>query len=349
MSKISICRSISELRAALPQSRQIFVIIDNNLKDYYRFFNNCYIIETPTGEKLKTLTTVETLAGRLLEEGADRSSFILGVGGGITSDLTGFLASIYKRGVDFAFVPTTLLSMCDAAIGGKNGVNFHGLKNMLGVIREPSQVIICPEFLKTLSVKQFRSGSAEVLKTFMIYDAEYYRKAVDLFSRIATGGLEGKTEELIDIIGKCASYKQAVVARDLNEHGERRLLNLGHSFAHAIESCALTSEDNTGLAASGQFSHGEAVAIGLALAARAAATLHEAEPELEQQIRKDLRACGLPDSLEGLSLDGSKLCAAMLKDKKVEGDSIHLILPRRIGEVIDLKYPVSQLGCLMAP
>ena len=346
MSKISICRSISELRTEFPQSRKIFVIIDNNLKDYYRFFNNCYIIETQTSEKLKTLSTVESLAERLLEAGADRSSFIVGVGGGITSDLTGFLASIYRRGAEFAFVPTTLLSMCDAAIGGKNGVNFHGLKNMLGVIREPSQVVICPEFLKSLPVRQLRSGSAEVLKTFMIYDAGYYRKAVDLFSRIASEGIEGKMEELIDIIGKCASYKQAVVARDLNEHGERRLLNLGHSFAHAIESGGLSSEDNAILAASGQYSHGEAVAIGLALAARAAAILHEADPELEKQIRKDLRACGLPDSLEGLDSEKSELCAAMLKDKKVEGDSIHLILPRRIGEVIDLPYPVSELSKL---
>lgn len=345
MSKISICRSISELHTLLPQNGKIFAIIDNNLKDYYRFFDNCYIIETQTSEKLKTLSTVETLAERLLEAGADRSSFILGVGGGITSDLTGFLASIYKRGVNFAFVPTTLLSMCDASIGGKNGVNFHSFKNMLGVIREPSQVIICPEFLKSLSVRQLRSGSAEVLKTFMIYDAEYYRKAVNLFSRIASNGLEGTMEELVDVIGKCASYKQAVVARDLNEHGERRLLNLGHSFAHAIESCGL-SDSNTELAASGQYSHGEAVAVGLALAARAAAILHEAEPELEQQIRKDLRSCGLPDSLEGLNLDESELCSAMLKDKKVEGDSIHLILPRRIGEVIDLLYPVSQLASL---
>ena len=346
MSKISICRNISELQTLLPQNGKIFAIIDNNLKDYYRFFNNCYIIETQTSEKLKTLSTVETLADRLLEAGADRSSFILGVGGGITSDLTGFLASVYKRGVPFAFIPTTLLSMCDASIGGKNGVNFHSFKNMLGVIREPSQVIICPEFLKSLSVRQLRSGSAEVLKTFMIYDAEYYRKAVNLFSRIASNGLEGTTEELVDIIGKCASYKQAVVARDLNEHGERRLLNLGHSFAHAIESCGLSCSGNTGLAASGQFSHGEAVAIGLALAARAAAILHEADPELEQQIRKDLRSCGLPDSIEGLNLDESELCSAMLKDKKVEGDSIHLILPRRIGEVIDLLYPVSQLASL---
>ena len=345
MSKISICRNISELQTLLPQNGKIFAIIDNNLKDYYRFFNNCYIIETQTSEKLKTLSTVETLAERLLEAGADRSSFILGVGGGITSDLTGFLASIYKRGVNFAFVPTTLLSMCDASIGGKNGVNFHSFKNMLGVIREPSQVIICPEFLNSLSIRQLRSGSAEVLKTFMIYDAEYYRKAVNLFSRIASGGLEGTMEELVDVIGKCASYKQAVVARDLNEHGERRLLNLGHSFAHAIESCGL-SDSNTVLAASGQYSHGEAVAVGLALAARAAAILHEAEPELEAQIRKDLRSCGLPDSLEGLNLDESELCSAMLKDKKVEGDSIHLILPRRIGEVIDLLYPVSQLASL---
>ena len=348
MSKISICRSISELHTFLPQDKKIFAIIDNNLKDYYRFFDNCYIIETPTGEKLKTLSTVETLAARLLEAGADRSSFILGVGGGITSDLTGFLASIYKRGVDFAFIPTTLLSMCDAAIGGKNGVNFRGLKNMLGVIREPSQVIICPEFLKSLSVRQLRSGSAEVLKTFMIYDEAYYRKAVTLFSRIAESGLEGTADSLVDVIGKCASYKQAVVSRDLNEHGERRLLNLGHSFAHAIESCAL-SGDNTLLAAGGQsvpLSHGEAVAVGMTLAARAAARLSLADPQLETQIRKDLRSCGLPDSPEGLDLDRSELCAAMLKDKKVEGDSIHLILPRKIGKVTDVLYPVSGLAGL---
>ena len=348
MSKISICRNINELRALLPQDRKIFAIIDNNLKDYYRYFNNCYIIETDTSEKLKTLSTVETLAARLLEEGADRSSFILGVGGGITSDLTGFLASVYKRGVDFAFVPTTLLSMCDAAIGGKNGVNFLGLKNMLGVIREPSQVIICPEFLKSLSLRQLRSGSAEVLKTFMIYDEKYYSQAVDLFSRIASCGIEGTMDTLVDVIGKCAMYKQAVVTRDRDEHGERRLLNLGHSFAHAIESCGL-SEDTTELAACGQsvpVSHGEAVAIGLALAARAAAILGEADPQLETRIRKDLRNCGLPDSPEGLSLDKSELCEAMLKDKKVEGEDIHLILPRRIGEVIDRLYPVARLADL---
>ncbi len=361
MSKISICRRISELQDLLPRNRKIFAIIDNNLKDYYRFFDNCYIIETPTGEKLKTISTVETLAGRLLEAGADRSSFILGVGGGITGDITGFLASIYRRGVDFALVPTTLLSMCDASIGGKNGVNFLSFKNMLGTIREPSQVLVCPEFLRSLPVRELRGGSAEVLKTFIIYDAAYYAKAVSLFSRIATEGIESESimESLVDIVGRCASYKQAVVGRDLYEKGERRLLNLGHSFAHAIESCRLSE---TGRAASGQstslqrgedasglspVSHGEAVAVGLVLAARASAILHEADPGLETQIREDLRSCALPYGLEGLCLDKEVMLRAMLRDKKVEGDRIHLILPRRIGEVIDLPYPVSKLGALM--
>ncbi len=362
MSKISICRSVSELQGFLPRNRKIFAIIDNNLKDYYRFFDNCYIIETPTGEKLKTISTVEALAGRLLEAGADRSSFILGVGGGIAGDITGFLASIYRRGVDFALVPTTLLSMCDASIGGKNGVNFLSFKNMLGTIREPSQILVCPEFLRSLPARELRGGSAEVLKTFIIYDAAYYSKAVNLFSRIAAEGLEGEgvMESLVDIVGRCASYKQAVVGRDLYEKGERRLLNLGHSFAHAIESCRL---GKTGLAASGRsaslfpqgedaselspISHGEAVAVGLVLAARASAILHEADPGLETQIREDLRSCALPYSLEGLCLDKEMMLRAMLRDKKVEGDRIHLILPRRIGEVIDLPYPVSELGALL--
>ncbi len=348
MSKISICRSISELQDLLPRNRKIFAIFDNNLKDYYRFFDNCYIIETPTGEKLKTISTVETLAGRLLEAGADRSSFILGIGGGITSDIAGFLASIYRRGVDFAFVPTTLLSMCDASIGGKNGVNFLSFKNMLGTIREPSQVLVCPEFLRSLPARELRGGSAEVLKTFMIYDEAYYVRAVNLFSRIAAEGLESESvmDSLVDIVGRCASYKQAVVGRDLYEKGERRLLNLGHSFAHAIESCSLS---DTALAAGGRSSitHGEAVAVGLVLAARASAILHEADPELEKRIRDDLRSCGLPCSLEGLALDKEMMLKAMLRDKKVEGDRIHLILPRRIGEVIDLPYPVSGLGELL--
>lgn len=357
MSKIIICKNINELREFIPSGKKTYAIIDYNLKDYYKFFQNCEIIEIQTSEKLKTLTSVELLAKSLLEKGADRSSLLIGVGGGITTDLSGFTASIYKRGMEFCFIPTTLLAMCDASIGGKNGVNFHSYKNILGVIREPSQIVICTEFLRSLPMREFRCGSAEVLKTFMIYDKEYYDKSVMLFESIVRDGIEPYMTDIVDIIERCVHYKSEVVRRDLNEHGERRLLNLGHSFGHAIESCCAQAIAAHGCSNVVSVNHGEAVAIGMVLAARCAEKLADGDcgrlagtcvsDGLEERVHEDMRRCGLPCSLDGLPFDESVLLDAMLKDKKLEGNVLHLILPRNIGDVIDYPVRIDELSELL--
>lgn len=277
--------------ALIPQGRRVFVVIDSNLKPFFGLFERYELIPIQTSEKVKTLATVEYIIEQLLDRGADRSSFLVGVGGGITTDLCGFAASVYKRGIRFGFIPTTLLAQVDASIGGKNGVNFHAYKNMVGTITQPEWIYICTDALRTLSPREFRAGIAEVLKTFILFDAEYYRKAVDYFARMEAHLRKAGTccggecvygqEELTEIIRKTALYKCAVVERDAFEKGERRLLNLGHTFAHAIEkNCPIM--------------HGEAVAIGLVLAAGVSERLGLAPAGLAVGLAEDLKKVGLP-------------------------------------------------------
>lgn len=336
MNKIHISEDFSLLGSLIPQSSKVFVIIDNNLKQFYKYFERFEIIEIHTSEKEKTLATVETLTEQLLARGADRNCFLIGVGGGILTDLCGFTASVYKRGVKFAFVPTTLLAQADASIGGKNGVNFHSYKNMIGTITQPEWIYECTDALKTLPPREFRAGIAEVLKTFILFDQEYYGKAAAYFAELeafrnrygsyCTDGISGNAEGrifgqeiLTDIIRKTAACKCGVVERDPFEKGERRLLNLGHTFAHAIEkNCTIM--------------HGEAVAIGLVLAARVSAALGMAPESLARKIETDLEKTGLPVRSP---VAAEQLLEALEKDKKVDGNNIHFILPQAIGKVTD--------------
>ncbi len=195
-------------------------------------------------EERKTLATVLEIEEWLLEKGADREAFVLGAGGGITTDLVGFAASVYKRGVRFGFIPTTLLSQVDAAIGGKNGVNLDSYKNIIGVIRQPEMTFICPEPLETLPYPQILSGAAELLKTFIINNkGNEYERAVNMLMNIHDRASEGAAEAAVleysetfrELIAAAAKVKAGIAGRDPNERGERRLLNLGHTFAHAIE------------------------------------------------------------------------------------------------------------------
>ncbi|MEG0518683.1 MAG: hypothetical protein RR555_07430 [Bacteroidales bacterium] len=180
MNKIYTHKGLNELPKYIPQSSGVFVIIDNNLKPYYgKYFKMFPVIEINTSENNKTLSIVQFILERLLKLDADRNCFIIGVGGGITTDIAGFAASIYKRGVKFGFVPTTLLAQVDASIGGKNGVNFHSYKNIIGTITQPEWIYICSDVLQTLHSREFKAGIAEVLKTFILFDKEYYKKGVD--------------------------------------------------------------------------------------------------------------------------------------------------------------------------
>ena len=282
-------------------------------------------------EKAKDMATVLDLCSWLLEAGADRSSLLLAVGGGITTDLAGFAACIYRRGIRFAFVPTTLLAQVDAAIGGKTGVNFLDFKNMLGVIRQPEFTFECAQVLRTLPRRDFLSGAAELLKTFLIDNTgNAYEKTVALLSAPADSAT------LQTLIAAAAKVKAGIVSRDEQERGERRCLNLGHTFAHAIEHEARQA----GL----DVTHGEAVAVGILLAARLSEAMGLAPKGLAARLEADWTACGLPT---GVPFDPATLTAAMTKDKKAEGDTIHFVLLSSIGQVEIRKISAAEATALL--
>lgn len=358
MQNIHIHKDLSELSAHIPKNSGVYIIIDNNLKQYYKHFRAFHLIEIAACEKKKTLETVEYITRQLLEKGADRNCFIIGIGGGITTDITGFTASVYKRGVRFGFVPTTLLAQVDASIGGKNGVNFLAYKNILGVINQPEWIYVSTGPLATLSPREFRAGIAEVLKTFILFDAGNYQKAVLYFKSLEvhlkkTGtyllGNNGSAPKpgssplygqdiLTGIIAKCAAYKCAVVERDEFEKGERRMLNLGHTFAHAIEKLCGEQSSLTPVM------HGEAVSIGMVLAARIAARIapEECDPTFATRLANDLTRAGLPVEIPA-GLNMKELVEAIAKDKKVDGNDIHFILPKGLENIEDRCIPLKKL------
>ena len=348
---IHISKSINGLHDLPLAKESTFVIIDNNLQHLAEHFKQFSPIFLEGGEQNKLLESVASLATSLLEAGADRDALIIGIGGGITTDVTGFTASIYKRGVKFAFVPTTLLAQVDASIGGKNGVNLHSYKNILGTINQPEWIYICPQLLRTLPEDEFKAGIAEVLKTFILFDKGMYATAVEYFTQVAQKynnrednhtsygeiAVEHNIELLTDIIGKCAQYKSGVVERDEFEKGERRLLNLGHTFAHSIEK--LTQ---------GEISHGYAVSIGMVIAANIARAMGSAQEGFAQKLAEDLRNCGLPATIRECPatahLTMGELAQAIKKDKKVHGSNIHFILPKGLEDVEDILVPITTIN-----
>ena len=305
-------------------THQLFIVCDRNVSNLVELIGiePAGVFEIDATEENKTFETVVRINRWLMESGADRDAFVLGIGGGITTDMTGFAASVYKRGVKFAFIPTTLLSQVDAAIGGKNGVNLDSYKNMVGVIRQPEAVFICPEPLETLPYTQITSGASELLKTFIIDNSKgLYGKAVETLSGIRRAGgiIKEYSESLNFLIAEAALVKAGIAGRDPYEKGQRRLLNLGHTFAHAIEKC---SEE--------KISHGEAVSIGIILAARVSEQLGLSKNGLGDRLRADFKACGM--SID-CPFETEELTAAMKKDKKAEGEFVHFVLPLEIGIV----------------
>lgn len=275
------------------------------------------VLKIEATEQRKTLRTVQEIGRWLMDRDADRNALVLGIGGGITTDIAGFTASVYKRGIRFAFLPTTLLAQVDASIGGKNGVNLDAFKNMLGVFRQPEATFICPETLETLPCSQIVSGAAELLKTFLICnDGNNYEKSVKVLehAKAHQGNLPAGLNELV---AAAASIKAGIVERDPEEHGERRLLNLGHTFAHAIEK--LSGEE---------IGHGSAVSMGMVLAARLSEKSGFAQNGLAARMEADFKACGLPVE-SPFAIE--EMTEAMKKDKKAENGRIHFVLPLEIG------------------
>lgn len=374
ISRIVTSDSIKGLGACLEPFRSVFAVIDKNVPVNAQLMDilkakNAGIRYINPSEENKTIETVMDICSWLLESGADRDAMILAVGGGITTDMAGFAACIYKRGVRFAYVPTTLLSQVDAAIGGKTGVNFAKYKNILGIIRQPAFTYICPQLLESLPKRDFLSGAAELLKTFIIEDNGNYQKAADLFFDIQSEFhlevmMYGKDEEtqwrellkkhrktLTSLIAAAANIKAGVVSRDQFEKGERRKLNLGHTFAHAIETLA-QNERSTLPAEEQHFpsgvTHGEAVAMGIVLAARLADRYYRNDSNettaLEAKISNDLWDCDIPCYCP-YSIE--EMAETMKKDKKAEGSAIHFVLPKSIGEVETVELTVDEVCRLM--
>ena len=351
VSRILVEEGVERLEACLEQYEHVYAVMDENVA------MKCYAAGSiadmlnrrgapgmlvDASEETKCMDTVMDICGWLLENGAERDALVLAIGGGITTDMVGFAASIYKRGVRFAYVPTTLLAQVDAAIGGKTGVNMGGYKNMLGVIRQPEFTYVCPQVLESLPMEDFQAGAAEMLKTFIIEDDGNYEVATGLLKSLTNDFIElcagstlsdgearwpealtGRLTELTPLIAAAARVKAGVVSRDQFESGERMKLNLGHTFGHAIEALAHKKHND--------IDHGHAVALGMVYAAQLAEKLGMAEPGFAAAIEHDLDACLLliinPYSIHDMA-------EAMRKDKKAENGKVHFVLPRAIGDVV---------------
>lgn len=372
--KIYSGQKITDVAGYLKGYPAVFVVADRQVKSSAEQVVKAYEAQNPdnlgtlphpsnlllldVSEENKSMSTVLEICKWLMDNDAGRNALLLAIGGGITTDMAGFAASIYKRGIRFAYVPTTFLSQVDAAIGGKTGVNFENYKNMLGVIRQPEFTYICPEVLGTLPYRDFLSGAAELLKTFIIDNAgNNYEKAVALLSEIH-GSIDRKQAialhlaEIEELAADAAKIKAGIVERDEFECGERRKLNLGHTFAHAIESVSMSGH----YGAESGISHGEAVAMGMIMAAKASERHYNLAPEnslrpenvagqkdtegesLSSRLVRDFSRCGLPTECP---FPTESLSGAMKKDKKAENGIVHFVLIRAIGDVRIEDLPVE--------
>ena len=275
--------------------------------------NEAEIIELESGEDKKTLETCLQVWGALTDTGADKKSLIINLGGGVISDLGGFVASTFKRGIDCINIPTTLLSMVDASVGGKTGVDFEGIKNHIGTTAEPKGIFVNPTFLETLSERQIKNGFAEIIKIALIADDVFWKELKKL-KTVAQFSSE-------KIITKAIELKNSIVKKDLHENDLRKSLNFGHNIGHALES-ALIKQNKDIL-------HGEAVAAGMVMEADIAYTLKRINvkelKEISDYINFIYPKIKLSNSTKEL------LLKFILHDKKNEGDALCFSLPKNIG------------------
>ncbi len=310
-SLIAVGDSLSHLDAYCNASGAV-IITDAAVRRLHGMrFPVCEVIEIGVGEESKTLRTVGEVYEALLGLGVDRSSQIVAIGGGIVCDVAGFAASTYLRGLRFGFVPTTLLGQVDAGVGGKNGVNLHGYKNLVGTFTQPAFVLCDLDLLSTLPEAELQNGFAEVIKEAVIGDTS-------LFSFLETHVQEALRLDrgVIEHIIYCSlKVKADIVSRDERESGMRRKLNFGHTLGHAVEKAHHPS-------------HGRAVSLGMSAAARLSAAMGLLSQGDVERIERLLAAFGLPLSME---IDAGLIWEALWKDKKKEGKEIHFVLLEGIG------------------
>lgn len=284
----------------------------------------------PAGEQYKTIASIQAVYDTALENRLERSSTMLALGGGVIGDMTGFAAATWLRGINFVQVPTSLLAMVDASVGGKTGVNHPQGKNLIGAFYQPKFVLIDPTVLKTLALREFRAGMAEVIKYGVIWDA-------DLFAKLEAAGSIDSYESidptlLALILERSCRAKAEVVSQDEKESGLRAILNYGHTLGHAVES--LTHYE--------QFVHGEGVAIGMALAGAIAVKMNLWTTAETQRQDTLIRKASLPTELPA-QLEIEAILNTLQTDKKVKAGKVRFILPTRVGEVIITDQVSSEL------
>ncbi|MBW1988403.1 MAG: 3-dehydroquinate synthase [Deltaproteobacteria bacterium] len=326
-SRVLVGESLDSLAALLPE-RGVLLVTDENVDRLYgdRLPDFPKMV-LPPGEAEKTLDTAREVYRRLVRLEAGRDWFLCGVGGGVVCDLVGFVASTYVRGMGFGFCATTLLAQVDASVGGKNGVNFEGYKNLVGAFNQPRFVVCDPAVLATLPEEEAASGLAEVVKHAAIADP-------DLFTFLEENAREARglaPEAVLRMVGDSVRIKSAVVSEDEREAGRRKVLNFGHTLGHALEKAAGVS-------------HGYGVSAGMAAAARLSVDMGLLAEEEARRLENLLLSLGLPLSL---SADRRAVADALLRDKKRAGDTLDYVLLSGLGTAVARPVPVKKLLALL--
>ena len=315
-SKIILDSPFTDFRKFIPKDKlnRTIIITDTNINRIYgKSFSELPIIEIPAGEDSKSMDQILSIMEKLLNMGADRHSFLLAIGGGVVCDISGFVASIFMRGIDFGYISTSLLSQVDASIGGKTGINYLNYKNIIGAFNHPSFVICDQSMISTLPKSEFINGLGEVVKHAVISDKEMFNFMQENHRKI----IKQDDESINYLIEKSIQIKSNIVNQDERENGLRKKLNFGHTIGHAIE-------------VNSDYNHGEAISIGMVLAAKLSHKKGYCSESIVKMIESLLTNIGLPISTD---ISSDKLMEAILKDKKKKGMEIDFVFVEDIGKL----------------
>ncbi len=313
--------SIKQLKEIVDPSH-VIIITDENINALHQSkFKGFKTIVLPAGEKYKNQATIDSVINQLIALQADRKTTLIGIGGGVITDMTGYAASVYMRGIAFGFVPTTLLAMVDASIGGKNGIDVGVYKNMVGIIRQPKFLLYDVSLLKTLPQEDWSNGFAEIIKHACIKDAAMFK----LLQANTLAKFQKDKVLLAELVKRNAKLKTKVVQGDEFEQGDRKLLNLGHTLGHALENQY-------------ELYHGQAVAIGMVYAAVISKQLLKFKQTAA--IEEVLKKYGLPTAMQ---FDKAKAMEVLKMDKKRERNTMNYVLLERIGKGVIKQIPLAEI------
>ncbi|MEO5890038.1 MAG: 3-dehydroquinate synthase [Ferruginibacter sp.] len=313
----------SYLEQIVSKEHTILITDENIFGSHPAKFDGWKTIVIQPGEEFKQQSTVDDIFKQLIALEADRKTFIVGIGGGVVTDITGYTASLYMRGLRFGFVPTTILAMVDASIGGKNGVDIGIYKNLVGVIKQPEFLLFDYSLLKTLPQDQWVNGFAEIIKHACIKDAALF----ELLEKETLENFQSDNNKLAALVEKNVGIKTTVVLKDEFENGDRRLLNFGHTLGHAIEN-------------NYQLLHGHAISIGMLAACTISEKINNFDPEEKQKVINLIEKYHLPVSFK---FDHEKIWEILKMDKKRAGNEMNFVLLNKIGEAIIKPIPILQL------